>query len=1211
MSSKKKFLSLLLCVASMSFLSVGLAGCKKPVNKPDSSDVVITDEEKTLEFSVSEKELDIYSTFQLRVNQANGVIYESSDDSIVSVDANGLVYAKKFGVATITAKCGELEAYCTITVVGQSVVPSIQVSQDEIFLTWSKANQTGSSFDIHPQIRFNGAIFTDGEFTFTSSNPAVATVDENGIVTARGYGDAVISVQGSWRDGFDASVLNKNINVSVLPNAGIEFTAEKTVLATEDKEIDGTTYSKQTTFTTKVSLDGEEYVTPITYIIDGDAVVMEGSTIVAKKVGVASIVAQCVVDGVEINSMPLLIEVVAPIVKSSEMKLYNVKENPVYSFADVEGDFVSISINGVSYNDYVTADKSSLYLSDIYESLLGDSFIELATTKYTYQYQVKFVTHIITSGSELKSCLTKDKDATIYAVLKNDISFSVGMFSASSTAFSGVFDGQGYTIDARGTKFASVYGMFGRLKGQLKNFALINATAYGKESTILGERTYEGGSVSNVYVQAKYEENTEKDYSSLDAKGTLYYCGLFNRGFVFENVIVNIQYPKNVTTSYALCGYNSAILVKNSYCYGNALQLAKTDTSMCYQNLTAMLAENIGSLTVKNGFADFWDFDDKTMQLGNLLIEDVVFNDRVESDQAITMDLSGLVSEEIVKICIDGVLVETPSNNQLVLQPSVYAPNVEHAIRIYTVSSIVEQPFIIVMEELSEMTPESKLITKFYKDENTEHGLMVIDDFMEDGNTAYGIESIGGGNSATMYFTLSSEYMAQLFADAEVTGITFDVVLSTGTAKVQRGKNAEDLKVGATSSSGEYFIYTVTLTREHYEKYGKTADMMLRYTGGGSSAFFFIDNLVTRTGELGGDDVGGDVGGDTGETEGTISESKLITELYKDKASYPVETLTTDNSWNGQENVYGISSIKNNSATMYMTVSYAYLQKLFADETTTGISFDIILSVDQKALEINKAAMPEGAFYTILSETVGDVTYYIYRVTMTKAYYSTLTKDITIRYKFWKDADNNTISSGNSTFFYVNNLTLLTGEIEGGEGGNVGGDVEGGEAETVVTLSESKLITGFSKTKGGTDQALVETNVVGDKNDVYGISSITANNSATMYATLSYAYMGELFAMEGVTAITFDVILSVEKKLQLNAADFPDTASYTVVSKTIDSAAYYVYTVTITKAYYDTRTSDVALRYTHNGRDADGNVIFGGNSLCFYVDNLAVVKADA
>ena len=85
----------------------------------------------------------------------------------------------------------------------------------------------------------------------------------------------------------------------------------------------------------------------------------------------------------------------------------------------------------------------------------------------------------------------------------------------------------------------------------------------------------------------------------------------------------------------------------------------------------------------------------------------------------------------------------------------------------------------------------------------------------------------------------------------------------------------------------------------------------------------------------------------------------------------------------------------------------------------------------------------------------------------------------------------------------------------------------------------------------------------------------------------------------------------MEKKLQLNAADFPDTASYTVVSKTIDGAAYYVYTVTITKAYYDTRTSDVAFRYTHNGRDADGNAIFGDNSSCFYVDNLAVVKADA
>ena len=51
-----------------------------------------------------------------------------------------------------------------------------------------------------------------------------------------------------------------------------------------------------------------------------------------------------------------------------------------------------------------------------------------------------------------------------------------------------------------------------------------------------------------------------------------------------------------------------------------------------------------------------------------------------------------------------------------------------------------------------------------------------------------------------MYMTLSSEYMGGIFADKSVKAISFDIILSIGTAKIQRGKNSEDLLTNYTSS---------------------------------------------------------------------------------------------------------------------------------------------------------------------------------------------------------------------------------------------------------------------------------------------------------------------------------------------------------------------------------------------------------------------------
>ena len=45
-----------------------------------------------------------------------------------------------------------------------------------------------------------------------------------------------------------------------------------------------------------------------------------------------------------------------------------------------------------------------------------------------------------------------------------------------------------------------------------------------------------------------------------------------------------------------------------------------------------------------------------------------------------------------------------------------------------------------------------------------------------------------------------------------------------------------------------------------------------------------------------------------------------------------------------------------------------------------------------------------------------------------KDYYNTLTKDVTLRYTFGRDENNNKVGDGGSDFFYIDNLTTVKDE---------------------------------------------------------------------------------------------------------------------------------------------------------------------------------------
>ena len=114
------------------------------------------------------------------------VSWKSSNTSVVTVDQNGRVTAVNAGsaVITVTTKDGSKTATCNVTV----VIPVTSVSLNKTELTIEKGKSETLTATVSPSDA------TDKTVTWQSSNTAVATVDQNGKVTAKELGNVTITV---------------------------------------------------------------------------------------------------------------------------------------------------------------------------------------------------------------------------------------------------------------------------------------------------------------------------------------------------------------------------------------------------------------------------------------------------------------------------------------------------------------------------------------------------------------------------------------------------------------------------------------------------------------------------------------------------------------------------------------------------------------------------------------------------------------------------------------------------------------------------------------------------------------------------------------------------------------------------------------------------------------------------------------------------------
>ncbi len=150
------------------------------------------------------------------------VTWTSSNDAVATVDANGVVTAIAVGEATITATTTDgtnLSASCKVTVV-PTLAESITLDKTEISL---EATETATLVaTVLPELTTNKSV------TWTSSNEAVATVNNNGEVTAIAVGEAIITVTT-----VDGSNLSATCKVTVVPTLAETITLDKTEISLE------------------------------------------------------------------------------------------------------------------------------------------------------------------------------------------------------------------------------------------------------------------------------------------------------------------------------------------------------------------------------------------------------------------------------------------------------------------------------------------------------------------------------------------------------------------------------------------------------------------------------------------------------------------------------------------------------------------------------------------------------------------------------------------------------------------------------------------------------------------------------------------------------------------------------------------------------------------------------------------------------------------
>ena len=190
------------------------------------------------------------------------VSWASSDDSVATVTAVGVVTAIRNGSVAVTATSGSASASTSVKVAQQPVEMDVLPAAATLFSLGDTLRLVADALDA------NGNAVADFGFSWTSQNDAIATVDTAGLVTAVRTGSANIFAEaGEFRDSAGVTVAQLAVEVQVTPQVdtldAVGDTVRLTAVAVDRKGnvVEDTDYAWSARHPSVVTVDDAGLVT--------------------------------------------------------------------------------------------------------------------------------------------------------------------------------------------------------------------------------------------------------------------------------------------------------------------------------------------------------------------------------------------------------------------------------------------------------------------------------------------------------------------------------------------------------------------------------------------------------------------------------------------------------------------------------------------------------------------------------------------------------------------------------------------------------------------------------------------------------------------------------------------------------------------------------------------------------------------------------------
>src|SRR5512140_487937 len=173
---------------------------------------------------------------------SENVAWSSSNTSIATVSANGLVTAAHSGSATITAAAGGATGSSTLTVAAGSV-SSVSVSPGSASLVAGETQQLSAKLTDG-----SGNVVSGQSVTWSSSNSAVVSVSSSGLAKAAKVGSATVTASAAGQTGQASFAVSAGpvASVSVTPSSGSVGQGRTLQLAATFQDVAGNTVTGQT-----------------------------------------------------------------------------------------------------------------------------------------------------------------------------------------------------------------------------------------------------------------------------------------------------------------------------------------------------------------------------------------------------------------------------------------------------------------------------------------------------------------------------------------------------------------------------------------------------------------------------------------------------------------------------------------------------------------------------------------------------------------------------------------------------------------------------------------------------------------------------------------------------------------------------------------------------------------------------------------------------